>query len=84
MRPREKEFKVAEREKGLADRHRAPDRLVRSLRIAVEGGSVLRVNHRPAMPALPASPTYATDRNAKPIEVIMLGEAERTSIGEWS
>jgi hypothetical protein len=33
---------------------------------------------------LPASPTNATDRNAKPIEVIMLGEAERTSIGEWS
>jgi hypothetical protein len=81
MRPRGEEFKVAEREKGLADRHRVPDRLVRSLRIAVEGESVLRVNHRPAMPA---SPTYATDRNAKPIEVIMLGEAERTSIGEWS
>jgi hypothetical protein len=33
---------------------------------------------------MPASPTRATDRNAKPIEVIMLVEAERTSIGEWS
>jgi hypothetical protein len=84
MLPRGKEFKVAEREKGLADRHRVPDRLVCSLRIVVEGGSGLASHHRPAIPALPASPTYATDRNAKPIEVIMLGEAERTSIGEWS
>jgi hypothetical protein len=64
--------------------HRVPDRFVRSLRIAVESGSGLASHHRPAMPALPASPTYATDRNAKPIEVIMVGEAERTSIGEWS
>jgi hypothetical protein len=48
--PEREEFKVAEPEKGLADRHRVPDRLVCSLRIAVEGGSVLRGNHRPAMP----------------------------------
>ena len=84
MRPRGKEFKVAAREKGLAHRDRVPNRLVVSLRIAVEVASSLASHHRPARPTLPASPTYAMDRNAKPIEVIMLGEADRTSIGEWS
>jgi hypothetical protein len=36
------------------------------------------------MPALPASAASASNRNEKPIEIIMACKAGRISIGEWA
>jgi hypothetical protein len=47
-------------------------------------GQVVQISHRPAMPTCRRRRRTQRIENATPIEVIMLGEAERTSIGEWA